>query len=302
MAKSSHPSDRTCPNCGHSLAGEYCPSCGQHAVDIDVPLRKFLAESLHESFALDSKLFRTFKSLLFKPGFLTQEYLAGRRARYVPPLRLYLVLSFTLFILLAWTAEVDMNAGGGSNGEAGNRRSNINITLPSPDSAAASETPANGRDSGDDTAAADTGESESTIGALISEQIARAVADPDRFRDAFLDRLAQVVFLLLPAFALLLKVLYRRRLYVHHLIFSVYFHSFAFAVIIVSNLIELVGFDTLSGILVLVIPVYLLFGMKRAYEQKWPRTILKWGTLGMAHMSALLITLFGALATTLFFF
>ncbi len=42
--------------------------------------------------------------------------------------------------------------------------------------------------------------------------------------------------------------------------------------------------------------------MKRAYEQKWPRTIVKWGTLGMAHMSVLMLALFGALATTLFFF
>ena len=88
MAEPSNATDRKCANCNEPLNGEYCAACGQHVVDIDVPLRKFLAESIHESFALDSKLFRTLKPLLFKPGFLTQEYLAGRRARYVPPISL----------------------------------------------------------------------------------------------------------------------------------------------------------------------------------------------------------------------
>ena len=69
MAEPSNATDRKCANCNEPLNGEYCGACGQHVVDIDVPLRKFLAESIHESFALDSKLFRTLKPLLFKPAF-----------------------------------------------------------------------------------------------------------------------------------------------------------------------------------------------------------------------------------------
>ena len=300
MAESSHVPDRKCPNCGHTLAGEYCASCGQHAVDIDVPLGKFLAEFLRESFALDSTLFRTLHPLLLKPGFLTQEYLAGRRARYVPPIRLYLVLSVTLFILLAWSAgpatvRTDLSDGDGL----------ITFSRSATDSATAEEerVASEAEDATADTSSSDAGvASDSTFQQRLTASIARAAEDPDRFTQAFLDRVAQVVFVLLPAFALLLKTLYRRRLYVHHLIFSVYFHSFTFAVMIVGTIIEVLGFETMSDLLLLVVPAYLLLGMKRVYEQSWPRTVIKWGALGMAHLSVLMVTFFGVLTVTLLFF
>ena len=300
MAESSNAPDGKCPNCGHTLAGEYCASCGQHVVDLDVPLGKFLAEFLRESFALDSTLFRTLQPLLLKPGFLTQEYLAGRRARYVPPIRLYLVLSVVMFILLAWSAEpatvrADLSEGDGL----------ITFSRSVTDSTTAGEEPVAG---GAEDATAETTPSDddvasdSTFQQRLTANIVRASEDPDRFTQAFIDRVAQVVFVLLPAFALLLKALYRRRLYVHHLIFSVYFHSFAFAVMIVAALIEMVGFDIFSDYLLLVIPAYLLLGMKRVYAQGWPRTVFKCGALGMAHLSVLVVTFLGVLTVTLLFF
>ena len=300
MAESSHHHERTCPNCGHSLAGKYCPSCGQHAVDLNVPLGKFLAEFLRESFALDSTLFRTLKPLLLKPGFLTQEYLAGRRARYVPPIRLYLVLSVVLFILLAWTAPAATVRANLSEGDGliTFGRSTTDSTTPG------TEQVARGTDNTEaETTSADDGvASDSTFQLRLAASMARAAEDPDRFTQAFLDRVAQVVFVLLPAFALLLKVLYRRRLYIHHLIFSVYFHSFTFAVMIVGTVIEVLGFETVSDLSLLVIPVYLLMGMKRAYAQPWPRTVFKWGALGMTHMTVLTVTFMGVLVVTLVFF
>ena len=179
MAKSSHHPDRTCPNCGHSLAGEYCASCGQHAVDLDVPLGKFLSEFLRESFALDSTLFRTLQPLFLKPGFLTQEYLAGRRARYVPPIRLYLVLSVTLFILLAWTAgpatvRTDVSGGEGI----------ITFSRSTTDSTTEQEQAARGAaDAPPDTSSADDGVvGDSTFQQKLTANLARAAENPDRFR------------------------------------------------------------------------------------------------------------------------
>jgi hypothetical protein len=278
------PETRACTNCDKPLTGEYCASCGQHAVDLNVPIRHFVAEFIRESFSLDSSLFRTLKSLLLKPGFLTQEYLAGRRARYVPPIRLYLVLSFSLFLLLAWTAPSGVEArddGEGTGFEAAG--GSIRITL-SADSAEVGE-------GGDE--AAEPGWRQ-----LVSARLDEAVRDPDRFIQTFLDRLAQVIFVLLPAFALLLKMLYRKRLYVHHLVFSVYFHSFTFAVMIVATLIELAGWEAVSDILMVAVPAYLLLGMKRFYQQTWPRTVVKWGVLGATHMAVVWVTLAGALAAT----
>ena len=90
-----------CKNCGADITGRYCPACGQHA-DVSIPsLHKLFVEALGDLYNFDSRLWRSLGLLLFRPGRLTREYLEGRRARYVPPFRLYVVLSLTFFFLLA---------------------------------------------------------------------------------------------------------------------------------------------------------------------------------------------------------
>jgi len=80
--------------------GEYCHRCGEKLPDAhDLTLKHFLHHGLHELTHFDSKIFRTVQALLFRPGFLTVEYLAGRRKRYVLPLRLFLVI-FALNLFL----------------------------------------------------------------------------------------------------------------------------------------------------------------------------------------------------------
>ena len=87
-----------CLNCGAVLTGRYCANCGQ-AADVHVPST---AELVHEALEgithSDSRLWRTLYLLWFKPGKLTQEFVAGRRAAYLPPFRLYLVLSILFFL------------------------------------------------------------------------------------------------------------------------------------------------------------------------------------------------------------
>ncbi|HUS20288.1 MAG TPA: DUF3667 domain-containing protein, partial [Terriglobales bacterium] len=89
-----------CANCGHAPTGVHCPACGEEQpAHHDLSLRHFFHEAVHEFVHLDSRLFRTLKALLFQPGFLTQEYFAGRKARYFRPLRLYLVIfALSLFV------------------------------------------------------------------------------------------------------------------------------------------------------------------------------------------------------------
>jgi len=89
-----------CPECATPLVGEYCHRCGEKLPHVhDLTLKHFLHHGLHELTHLDSKIFRTVQALLFRPGFLTVEYLAGRRQRYVLPLRLFLVI-FALNLFL----------------------------------------------------------------------------------------------------------------------------------------------------------------------------------------------------------
>lgn len=99
-----------CRNCGVTLQGRYCHACGQKAVASVVSLRELLHEAFHEFAHLDdSKIVKTLKLLLFKPGELTAEFLGGRRAGYVPPLRLYLVCSLLFFALAAWSRSPFIN-------------------------------------------------------------------------------------------------------------------------------------------------------------------------------------------------
>ncbi|MEJ2533779.1 MAG: DUF3667 domain-containing protein, partial [Halioglobus sp.] len=92
---------RHCLNCDAILTGEYCHQCGQRAGRRELTFSGLLAEFADELFTWDSRLWRTLVPLLFRPGFLSAEFMAGRRARYVPPLRLYLIISFLLFLVLS---------------------------------------------------------------------------------------------------------------------------------------------------------------------------------------------------------
>ena len=91
---------RTCPECRAPLAGTYCHHCGARPLGPhDLKLSAFLHHSLHELTHFDAKIFSTLRALIFKPGLLTTEYLAGRKKRYVLPLRLFLVIFALNFFL-----------------------------------------------------------------------------------------------------------------------------------------------------------------------------------------------------------
>ena len=92
---------KTCPNCGNDLFGQFCYVCGQNQKPPDRLLFTIINESFDDIFGSDSKTGRTLFSLWFKPVFLTNEYFAGRRAKYIQPFRLYLITSIFFFAFLS---------------------------------------------------------------------------------------------------------------------------------------------------------------------------------------------------------
>ncbi|MEM7353459.1 MAG: DUF3667 domain-containing protein [Acidobacteriota bacterium] len=90
----------SCPNCGQAEVGAFCPSCGQKQGELLVSVRDWLEDVAEAIFSVDSKLVASLRRLLFTPGALTRDWLQGRRARYLTPLRLYLFCAFVFF--LAW--------------------------------------------------------------------------------------------------------------------------------------------------------------------------------------------------------
>lgn len=94
-----------CRNCGSRLEGPYCAVCGQKNIDLERPLQELIGEIARETFDLDGRAWLTVKTLFLRPGHLTKEFLAGKRRSYTPPLRLYLFISVTFFVLMAWVAS-----------------------------------------------------------------------------------------------------------------------------------------------------------------------------------------------------
>jgi hypothetical protein len=88
-----------CLNCGALLQGQYCARCGQRARGRLISLWELVRDAIGDLFELDSRLWRTLIPLMFHPGKLTHDYLIGRRARFMPPFRTYLVLSIVFFLV-----------------------------------------------------------------------------------------------------------------------------------------------------------------------------------------------------------
>ena len=88
-----------CLNCGAVLRGQYCGNCGQRARTRLISLWELVRDAFGDLFELDSRIWQTLIPLLIRPGRLTHDYLAGRRARYMPPFRMYLVMSLIFFVV-----------------------------------------------------------------------------------------------------------------------------------------------------------------------------------------------------------
>ena len=175
-----------------------------------------IGDVVKETFELDGRAALTIKTLFRYPGMLTEEFLAGRRRTYTPALRLYLVISISFFVLVAWVAQSGL------------------LLAP-------------GQDPGFDAALQ-----------------ARFMSDD----------LPRLMFVLLPMFALLLKIVYFRRLYFDHLIFSLHLHSAAYVILaIMLPLEDLANRHTILMILQVVLLVYFgayfVIAVHRVYQSNW---------------------------------
>ncbi|UOU99680.1 DUF3667 domain-containing protein [Chryseobacterium daecheongense] len=103
--------DKTCLNCGHVVEERFCPHCGQENVEPKQPFHYLFTHFIEDFTHYDGQFWKTIKYLLFRPGKLTKEYLAGKRQLYVAPVKLYIFISFITFFLpsLFSGSEEEMN-------------------------------------------------------------------------------------------------------------------------------------------------------------------------------------------------
>ena len=215
-----HPAEPACLNCGAAVQQRFCPACGQetgHA--LQRPVRELIGEVLDETIALDSRFTQSLRPLLFRPGFLTVEHLAGRKARYTSPLKLYLLFSFVFFVVSALTPNPTLQVA------TSEQRSRVRLATREETQQGLAELRTQGR-----------------LGARVADRFQALQALPRAEAAAHVNAVLQenaprVVFFLVPVLALLLKLLYRRRYYAEHLVTSLHVHAFAFAALLPSELL-----------------------------------------------------------------
>ncbi len=282
-----------CRNCGEPLTGRYCARCGQRASEVTASLRALARDFADEYLNVDSKVPRSILALLFRPGYLTREYLQGRRVRFVRPLRLYLVFSVLFFLVLSFTQPLhdvfqDDPEEEQSVGDL------IRILIEDEPQPAPPADPASPAARLEDPAVQipippqviRVGPWEVDVGGRM-ERIRRMTpaAFLRAFADGFERYLPRLMFVLLPLFALLLKLLYlrQRRFYAEHFIFALHFHAFAFAIFSLLLLLPGGPWTLLS---VLWLHLYLLLAMRHVYRQSWLMTGAKFMVLYGAYSAA----------------
>ena len=274
-----------CPNCGSGQVEDYCASCGQRAGDLRTPVREFLRDALDEVLSFDSRLWRTLITLFRRPGSLTADYQEGRRARFVAPLRLYLLVSFATFLFLAAVAPNAVLDATGTNPWAPLRIGSgpVPIDMPGPFAVTVEDEggPASGDDGPD----------------WFSANVVRpALEAPERAQQLFHQRLQWTVFAQVPLFALWLRVLYRRRerFFVPHLVFALHFHTLAFVLLVAGTAGTLLLDTQIPSLIAYLAVLALLFqSLRRVYGEGLLKTLVKQLALVFVHFWVLL---FGLLA------
>lgn len=281
-----------CLNCGTPLSGKFCSLCGQK----DLPRRQGIGDLtvnfVSSFFSFESKFFKTFTSLLFKPGIIIIEYNAGKRERYYHPARMYVFLSFIFFLIFALKPDEEKIklTDDGHDLSTEDRAALLDTlnTIPWSD-----YDPKSIKEYDSIENAKPSGERDGKIERFFTEKFITLRQKPEyseksiwvAFGEKLQDNIPKMIFLLLPAFALILKVLYFRRDYYYseHLVFSVFFYDFLFLVGSVGLLFSMVDWlNWITGIIILYIFFYLYKAMRKVYRQSRSKTIVKFLLLSWA--------------------
>ena len=253
----------------------YCPNCGQHNTSHNHGLGQFLHEFLDEFLHLDSKIVRTLVPLFRRPGFLTQEWVAGKRIRYITPLKLYVTLSAFCFLAISLRGAL-----------YGEQKSDLKFTVDSPKAQKK-----------------DFPQVESSLDHLFRKKIGTPSAgDIGAVKDQFVSRLPTTNFILMPVVAGIFALLYvrRKRFYVEHLVFTLHYYSFLFMVITVTSLLppHFLISNILRGIAFIWMFAYLPIALVRNYQQGYLKTFAKLGIFAFIYAFVLALALFGTLIAT----
>lgn len=283
------PPRYSCPNCGTVFGPHkpnFCGNCGQDTRDHPPSLWEFVHEFITHYVALEGKFARTLGLLLFRPGTLTAEYLAGRKVRYIAPLRMYLTASILFFLVLKLVGQ-----GQGFN---------LQIQQPHRDTAVSAtqflQSPAATAVKCHDTVAACGKVKAYLADKYEGKTVAQMGAD---VRSRVASYAPYAMFIFVPVLAWLLNGIYsqRRMLYGEHLVYSMHLQAFLF---FGQTLISVLP-DVLVGFVVLWMLMYGWLSLKRVYAGRWWATTIRYALVLLAYPLLLGLAILATLAAAVFF-
>ncbi|MBB6612805.1 DUF3667 domain-containing protein [Pontibacter sp. Tf4] len=288
--KKHYRSENDCLNCGNTVPDKFCTNCGQENLQLHESFLHLMLHSVGHYFHVESKFFNSLVPLFTKPGFLTKEYFAGRRASYLNPFSMYISISILFFFL--FTANTNINQKKILKEKAGAGKTIVTERpeekIPVKDNISINgwDVPIKGLNA--------------KFREVKQDELRSAL-----FKNKLVSHLPKTMFLLLPLFALILKLVNIRskKLYAEHLIYSIHVHSFLFlfgAILIALKwlLPFLSSWILLAGFIVSV--WYIYRSMRTMYRSSRWRTVSKFMMLAFAYTFLMLLSCFGLVLITLY--
>jgi len=279
-----------CLNCGAALSGPFCATCGQRDVPPYPSVRELAVDAVSEFSGWDGRLASTLRALVRHPGLLTHEFLEGRRARYISPLRLYLTASLVYFLIAAATPDVRTESGKtvflGLHVGTTRTQASASSSRPERVANAASASLEKG-------ALLSPAERDSALKdierapAVMRPFLRRAVEDPGGIKRGILTTMPRTLFALLPVFAGIVALFYRGRKYPEHLYFAIHLHAFTFLALAAAELLKFTQSPVLAvaGSLIgaVWLPIYAVLAFRRVYGGSYVRTVAKVVAIGAIY-------------------
>lgn len=276
-----------CPNCGWKIegAGNFCSNCGQENHDLNVPLKHLFLDIIENTFHFDSKVFRSIRIILTRPGGITKKFIEGMRSNYVSPARLYVFITAIYFVVFAYnrhhseTEQVQINSiwieglkKDGFHSKVGTTQYNFTYE----EIALLEHSPVEKTDSILKSKNIRT----TWYQRILVQKIASFALNPNSgqlISEIAYKNLSFIMFLLMPLFALLLRLVYSRKkfLYFHHFIFALHYHSVLFFFLLLSELSVMFFSYSFINIAWWAVVLYLLVSIHNVYGDGWVRSFFK---------------------------
>ncbi|MFP9114512.1 DUF3667 domain-containing protein [Flavobacterium sp. RHBU_3] len=248
MAHDKLRDDTECQNCGHQVLEIYCPHCGQKNTETRQSFAHLVGHFAEDLTHYDGAFWKTIKYLIFRPGKLTVEYLEGKRQLYVPPVKLYIFVSFITFLLIGIMPEKEAeNEGAKSNFIAVNKLGDIEINGEGLDEKKKNEYTLT---SGEKVNSIKKLDSLHAIPGKVTDleytftkkviEIENGTISTEEIGEAFMHTLPKVLFIYMPIFAFWLWLFHskKRWLFFDHSIFTLHYFALLLLLSCITTIIN----------------------------------------------------------------